>query len=133
MTCQYCAGETPLLSIDGFNVRIPGGVNVFIKDERLICLAGDELYDYREISTCPMCGEPLALPEPPTLEQIDFANTLADLAERATPAALAPSEYPGIGNCPACAFTLALDDNDLHFCPSCGQAIEQTEGATWES
>jgi hypothetical protein len=29
----------------------------------------------------------------------------------------------GIGKCPKCKTELCIDDGDLHFCPTCGQAL----------
>jgi predicted RNA-binding Zn-ribbon protein involved in translation (DUF1610 family) len=118
-SCKYCAGEATLLSGEDWSV--------FIHGERLVCLVGDEEHDYREIKACPVCGEPLAAIDPPTMEQINLADTIAELMERANPVDLIPSECPGIAHCPRCNQELISDDDNLHFCPSCGQAVTRPE------
>jgi rubrerythrin len=33
-------------------------------------------------------------------------------------------KIPGIGKCPTCKTELCMDDENLHFCPTCGQALQ---------
>lgn len=53
------------------------------------------------------------------------ANTaLRAQLDRETPKSLKPTRIPGIGRCPSCKEELCMDDEKLHFCPTCGTAVE---------
>lgn len=36
---------------------------------------------------------------------------------------------PGIGRCPVCKTELCIDDEDLGYCPTCGQALKGAAGS----
>lgn len=45
--------------------------------------------------------------------------------ERNTPKPLTKDDrIPGLGSCPVCKTDLCTDDADLHYCPTCGQAVK---------
>lgn len=44
--------------------------------------------------------------------------------ERAAPKTIKPyRKIPGLGKCPVCKIDLCMDDDDLHYCPKCGQHL----------
>lgn len=54
---------------------------------------------------------------------------MADIAIRAIKNAMRKKVVPlktlsFIGLCPECKLELCIDDEDLHFCPRCGQALK---------
>jgi hypothetical protein len=48
-----------------------------------------------------------------------------EISEKATLKKVIPNKrIKGLGKCPICKTELYTDDKDLHFCPTCGQALE---------
>lgn len=44
--------------------------------------------------------------------------------EKQMPKAVIPNKrIEGLGKCPACKTELCIDDAELHYCPTCGQAL----------
>ena len=52
-------------------------------------------------------------------------KTALSALERQAPKSIIPNKrIPGLGKCPVCKTELCTDDSELHFCPTCGQALK---------
>lgn len=59
------------------------------------------------------------------LSQKEFFITALEALEKQWPrTVIINSRIPEIGKCPICKTDLCIDDEDLNFCPTCGQALE---------
>jgi hypothetical protein len=57
-------------------------------------------------------------------ETIEFKEVV-DLLEKQIPKEAKPNKrIPGIGKCQICKTELCIDDEDLHYCPTCGQRLK---------
>lgn len=57
-------------------------------------------------------------------ETIEFKEVV-DLLEKQIPKEPKPNKrIPGIGKCQICKTELYIDDEDLHYCPTCGQRLK---------
>jgi hypothetical protein len=55
----------------------------------------------------------------------DFASTVLVALEKQIPKPPKPNtRIPGIGKCQICKTELCIDDDDLHYCPTCGQRLK---------
>jgi formate dehydrogenase maturation protein FdhE len=53
------------------------------------------------------------------------ANVMAiNALKKQIPGKVKPTKIEGLGKCPVCKTDLCIDDNDLHYCPTCGQALK---------
>ncbi len=58
-----------------------------------------------------------------TLDE-DIANEIKIIMEKQIAKAVLPNKkIPSIGKCPICKTELCTDDESLHYCPTCGQAL----------
>lgn len=58
-------------------------------------------------------------------QQIAESNLIIDALEKQIPKEPKPNKrIPGIGKCQICKTELCIDDEDLHYCPTCGQRLK---------
>lgn len=58
------------------------------------------------------------------LENERLRIRLIKLEEKQNPQKVIPNKrIPGLCKCPVCKTELCNDDEDLHYCPTCGQAL----------
>lgn len=59
------------------------------------------------------------------LENEKLRIKLIKLEEKQNPKKVIPSKrIPDLCKCPVCKTELCSDDKDLHYCPTCGQALQ---------